>query len=422
MSMPASLSAPPGSPRGLTATSASPDFTIILDLSRLLSRLLHPTPTGVDRVEMAYARGLMAAVPKALCFAAVQPSGIYGRLPAEAVLRFLDRTEARWQSEGQVSRRALHRAAVRSLLELRPRLAPIGRDRGSVVYVQSSPHHLTRPTLVASLLRRERARFVCMVHDLIPLDYPEYARADGAQAQAQRIDTVVRQADGVIVNSHATLLSLQPYLDRAGRMPITRVAHLGTAAVLAPRPAKATAPYFVCLGTIEPRKNHLLLLNLWRRLSERFGAQAIPKLVVIGRRGWENEQIVDMLERCPALVGCVEEHAGLPDREVQRLLAGARALLLPSFAEGYGMPVTEAIALGVPVVCSDLAALREAGGDVPEFLDPLDGPGWLAAIADLASDNSEIANRQRQLRPAWHAPGWEEHIAILLNLLHRVTK
>ena len=58
---------------------------IILDITRLLSRVLHPTPTGVDRVEMAYARGLLATIPERLRFAAVHPSGLYGRLPRKAV-------------------------------------------------------------------------------------------------------------------------------------------------------------------------------------------------------------------------------------------------------------------------------------------------------------------------------------------------
>ena len=144
-------------------------------------------------------------------------------------------------------------------------------------------------------------------------------------------------------------------------------------------------------------------------------------LVLIGRRGWENEQVIDLLERCPALKDCVEEHSGLPDREVQAMIAGARALLLPSFAEGYGMPVTEALALGVPVLCSDLPALREAGGAVPLFLDPLDGPAWQRAIDGLAAPDSPEYAAQRGRLARWHAPTWPEHIAIVLELLHKLA-
>src|SRR4029079_9804715 len=134
-------------------------------------------------------------------------------------------------------------------------------------------------------------------------------------------------------------------------------------------------PYFVYLSTIEARKNHLLLLNLWRRLGGEFGDRA-PRLVLVGQRGWETENVIDMLDRCPALRGLVIEHNALPDAAMVPLLKGARAMLLPSFAEGFGFPVVEALQLGIPALCSDIAALRETGGAVPEFLDPLDGPGW----------------------------------------------
>jgi glycosyltransferase involved in cell wall biosynthesis len=233
--------------------------------------------------------------------------------------------------------------------------------------------------------------------------------------------TMVSLSDGIIANSKATLDALAPWIERAGRRPETVVAHLGTEIELSVEPHRADRPYFVCVGTIEPRKNHLLLLHLWRAMVERHGADAVPKLVLIGRRGWENEQVIDLLERCPALRNVVEEHAGLPDRTVQGMIAGARGLLLPSFAEGYGMPVTEALALKVPVLCSDLPALREAGGDVPLFLDPLDGPGWQRAIDDLTAPDSAARQAQAKRLVDWHAPTWPQHIAIALDLLHKLA-
>jgi glycosyltransferase involved in cell wall biosynthesis len=392
---------------------------VVLDLSRLLSRVLHPTPTGVDRVEMAYARGLMTAIPDRLRFAAVHPTGMYGRLPRDAVVDFLDATEHRWQAHGRGAAGALRASATRALWNLRPRMAARAGERR--LYVQASPNNLTKPDLIRAILKRENARFVCLLHDLIPVQYPEYARPGGAGLHHRRIDTLVGLADGIVANSHATLAAVQPYVADSGRSPELRVAHLGTDDIVRPTTVrKSERPYFVCVGTIEPRKNHLLLLHLWRALSEERGAHAIPKLLVVGRRGWENEQVVDMLERCPALEGCVEEHGGLPDAEVQALIAGSRGLLLPSFAEGYGMPVVEALSLGVPVLCSNLGALREAGGDVPTFLDPLDGPAWRAAIDDLSQAESAIAAAQTARLARWQAPRWDQHIAILLDLLHRL--
>jgi glycosyltransferase involved in cell wall biosynthesis len=399
---------------------------IILDLSRLLSRVLYATPTGVDRCEMAYARGLLAAVPERLRFAAVHPSGLYGRIPTEAVLSFLDATEERWDHKGFGSIWEMRRFAAGALAALRPRLHRRKAGAPRPFYVQASPNNLTKPELIAKILRRERARFVCLVHDLIPLQYPEYAREGGAAQHETRVRTILLHAEGVICNSQATLDALRPWMEVVGRQPEAVVAHLGTHLhkitedMLLPAYVADGRPYFVCIGTIEPRKNHLLLLNLWRRMSEEQGALHIPKLILVGRRGWENEQVVDMLERCPGLTGCVEEQGRLSDREVSRLLPGARALLLPSFAEGYGMPVTEALDLGVPVLCSDLPALREAGGRVPHYLDPLDGPAWRQAIDELSEPGSILAAGQFEARRSWQFPRWEEHIAIVLRLLHKL--
>ena len=402
------------------STATQPE--IVLDLSRLLSRVLHPTPTGVDRCEMAYARGLLASVPERLSFAAVHPFGIYGRLPRLRVERFLDATEARWEHGDACSTGELRLRAARRLTALCPRSIATGGE-GTRVYVQASPNNLTRPQLVRSILRRERARFVCLLHDLIPLQYPEYARPKGAALHLKRVETIIALADGIVANSHATLDALRPFLAHTQRRPVTAVAHLGAErrTVAYRQQSGEPRPYFVCIGTIEPRKNHLLLLNLWRQMAQEHGAAACPRLLVIGRRGWENEQVVDMLERCPALVGCVEELNHLPDREVQALLAGSCALLLPSFAEGYGMPVTEAIALGVPVICSDLPALREAGGDMPTYLNPLDGLAWLAAIRDHAVSGKLADVDGLHRRDGYAAPTWKDHLATLLDLVQRVA-
>jgi glycosyltransferase involved in cell wall biosynthesis len=139
--------------------------------------------------------------------------------------------------------------------------------------------------------------------------------------------------------------------------------------------------------------------------------------VLIGQRGWETENVIDMLERCPALRGTVFEHNTLPDSEMVRFLRGARALLLPSFAEGFGFPLIEAFAVGVPALCSDIPALRETGGAVPEYLDPLDGPGWRAAILDYAAPASPRRTAQLDRLSNWRPPSWREHFEKVERLI-----
>ena len=400
---------------------------LILDISRTLSRAKHPVPTGIDRVELAYAEGLLAREEGRLEFAALHPLGRFAHLSRGAARAFLDVTARRWRGEaaaGDDVARAARRLQRTLLLR-----SPIGagirllRKRGRSVYLLMSHHHLDRPHVIVDVMQRDRAAFICMVHDLIPMEFPEYARPNEPARHQRRIETVARLADAVVVNSEATRQSLLPWLARAGRNPPVLVAPLGIDPVRSADAAVAKAwsgvetarALFIYIGTIEPRKNHLLLLHIWRRLAEERGPAA-PRLLLIGRRGWENEQILDMLERCPSLAGVVEEHSALSDAQTRALLARASALLLPSFAEGYGLPLAEALAQGVPALCSDLPALREVGQDVPEYLDPLDGAGWMRAILDYAAPDSARRAAQLDRMRAWKAPGWGDHLARVLDL------
>jgi hypothetical protein len=143
---------------------------------------------------------------------------------------------------------------------------------------------------------------------------------------------------------------------------------------------------------------------------------------VVGRRGWENENVLDMLERCAAIDGLVRETGALPDHEVASLLRGSRALLFPSFAEGFGLPLAESLALGVPAIASDLPSLREVGGAVPDYLDPLDGTSWRAAVMDYARTDSPARKAQLARLGAWHPPSWADHFAAVDQLLDTVMR
>jgi glycosyltransferase involved in cell wall biosynthesis len=141
---------------------------------------------------------------------------------------------------------------------------------------------------------------------------------------------------------------------------------------------------------------------------------------VIGARGWENEHIIDLLERCPGLHRHVIEVSGLPTPGVKRLLLGARALLMPSFGEGFGLPVVEALAAGVPVIASDIAVFHEIGGGRLITIDPTDGPGWRAAICAFASVDSQEREALLARNADYVAPEWSSFFAgiedFVLNL------
>jgi glycosyltransferase involved in cell wall biosynthesis len=399
---------------------------ILLDLSRLVSRASRPTPTGIDRIELAYAEHLIARAGDRLGFVAMNAAGDIAPLRTRYARLLVDALARCWRDpdeSGHAARRLGILARMSGLVPGRQLLPPGARGSGRrPVYLLVSHQNLHRASRLARFKARSGAAFVVFVHDLIPVDYPEYARPGQAERHRQRVETIAALADGVVVNSQATAVSLSPYLIRAGRSIPVVVAHPG-AEFAAPSPAPgglAGPPYFVCIGTIEPRKNHLLLLHLWRHLAARREPWT-PRLVLVGQRGWENENIVDIIDRCIALEGLLEEHNTLPDRALRPLLVGARALLCPAFIEGYGLPIAEALALGVPVICSDIPVFREVGHDVPEFLDPLDGLGWLQAIRDYSAPDSPRRAAQLARLPGWHAPRWEPHINAVIDLIEQIS-
>jgi glycosyltransferase involved in cell wall biosynthesis len=179
----------------------------------------------------------------------------------------------------------------------------------------------------------------------------------------------------------------------------------------APRSFGGPRPTFVCIGTIEGRKNHMLLLDVWQRLIARQGEGA-PRLVLIGRWGTGSDDVRRRYRADPLLHRFVTIHNDCPDAEIARHLRGACALLAPSRAEGFGLPLVEALGLGVPVIASDLPAFREVSGAVPTFLDPARPEAWLTAIREFAANGPE---RRRQLAAlkAYRAPDWADHFALV---------
>ncbi|MGU7771039.1 glycosyltransferase family 4 protein [Burkholderia sp. MR1-5-21] len=370
-------------------------LNVFLDVSRLLSRLAKgQLPTGVDRVGLAYAERYHA--------------------DARAVLsdfgfpKILSERNSRRIFSLLLESPAPSKARIRaqSVCGL---LTPAGGTFDKTVLLHTSHNGMERPRYYQAM-RRRGIRSVFMIHDLIPITHAEYCRPGVGVAHRARIHTALRHADGLIMNSQDTLDALTEEAHRADlSLPPTVVARLAPGiGSRSSAPSPLNHPYFVMLGTIEPRKNHWFMLHVWRRLVELHGAAA-PKLVVIGRRGWECENVIDMLDRCSSLRGVVIEEADCSDDRLHVWLQHARALLFPSFVEGYGMPLVEALALRVPVLASDLGVFHEIATDFPDYLDPLDGPGWLARIEAYSRADCNERDAQLARIEGFREPTWAEH-------------
>jgi glycosyltransferase involved in cell wall biosynthesis len=224
----------------------------------------------------------------------------------------------------------------------------------------------------------------------------------------------------ILVNSQATRNALTSFAETEQlRQPPVEVA--GLASGISPEYRNPTAPplnkpYFIMLGTIEPRKNHLRMLEIWRDWEQHEEGPR-PHLLIIGQRGWECENVVDMLERCVTIQPWVHEMGRCSDLELVQHLRHAQALLMPSFVEGYGMPLIEALALGLPVIASNLGVFRDIAGEIPDYLDPLDGIGWRRTIADYCTPGSQRRTEQLNRIKHFQAPSWDNHYSIIERFL-----
>jgi len=379
---------------------------LLIDSTRLVVRLLkRRLPTGVDRVCLAYVRQYAATAR------AVLQRGHFGVILPQSLSRQLFATLL--EPDQQIVRRTVG-VLLRSICQARAPPCP-----GSILL--NVGHSGLEQPHYAAWLRRRQLRPIYMVHDLIPVTHPEYCRPRERERHERRMETVLHTASAVVTNSRVTLQALGAYA--AGRgitMPPALAAPLAGAALQAGRSSRPLPePYFVMLSTIEPRKNHWTILQVWRRLIERLGAQA-PRLVVIGQRGWECQNVVELLDRCPVLRGFVIQKSDCSDVELGSYLGHAQALLFPSFVEGFGLPLIEALSLGVPAIASDLSVFREIAGDIPDYLDPLDATGWMNGIDSYRDSRSRARTTQLQRLTKFKAPTWLAHFEQFEQLLGQV--
>jgi glycosyltransferase involved in cell wall biosynthesis len=269
------------------------------------------------------------------------------------------------------------------------------------IYLNVGQVSLAYSPYITWLKHRGDVKAVFMMHDVIPLEYPEFVPKSATPGHQRAVRNIAKHANGLIVTTHAAGKTIQRELSRAGRPHISTIAQqLPIAPEFGnrdPGPGSALSShrYFLICGAIEPRKNHKLLLEVWKSLAVQLGAET-PKLIVVGTRSHANSSIIAAMED-PALGPHVFEATGLSTPALRRLMANSRALLMPSFAEGFGIPIIEAMSQDAPVIASDLAAHREVGGAYPTYLDPHDTEGWQTAICRHMANARRHTGKRPQL-------------------------
>lgn len=390
--------------------------------------LHHENPTGIQRTAWEvlstarFAELVAQGIAKPVIF--LRDSGTI----AETDSQFYFRRPALLRTFGELPRRGrMAKLLVTSIPKrLRPYAVPweVRRRRYLARFLPgAAPVQLGRDDIVLTIgagwishpmherVLESGARFGFINYDVLPLSHPQFfedternivlykAWIGSAAAAASFVFSISRFSQDAYRSR---------FPDRAARQhhAVIRLGdtHVGTPAPLPRRPDRP--PYVLTVSTIEIRKNHQALLDAWERLAGDLADP--PRLVVVGRRGWLSDPFYRRIAATRGLNGLVEIRESVSDAELRRLYAGALFTVFPSLAEGWGLPVAESLALGVPCLASNATSIPEVGGDLVQYFDPADGDDLFSRLRTLITQPGYLADWSGRIASQHRPALWED--------------
>ncbi|RED18494.1 glycosyltransferase family 4 protein [Pontivivens insulae] len=333
---------------------------VCVDLTRTANRKIAGQPTGIDRVEADTARLLLSNTESCAVFRSASSFQLVDGPHALEPDR--DRTKS-----------------FRPLRHLADGIA-----QRAATYL--SVGHNLPPAELLVLLKKRGVRIVVMVHDIIPVLHPSYATSASRRKAERQWPAVAAHADCII---HLTDVGRRKWMNTLGEPPEGQehvVIRPPVHRPLAPNRPVTERHGFLAVGTIEPRKNTGFLLDIWERMP----AAERPALTIVGRAGWESQDLLNRLHHA-AQSGVVTWHQDLDDPALAALYHQSEGLVFPSLAEGFGLPIAEAILADLPVIATDLEELREVHREAVTLLPATSPEQWIEAIHKNISQFSSIS-------------------------------
>jgi glycosyltransferase involved in cell wall biosynthesis len=368
---------------GVAPASADRTF-VAFELSDLIDHLRHDRyPTGIQRVQLALAAALVESFGEdRVQFVYYEhPQSDFFEVQRQQVLEIIGLLEAN----------ELHEQARRDIVErLRTGIieAPAFEfPRGAyLVNVGTSWGFINYFLSIRESKRLSDIRYVPLVHDCIPLIFPEFCNPDLIKDFINWITHMIGHADFILINSENTRKDLCKVADELGMTlpPTASIRFNGEcgdqAATTKRKDDRATQAtlsaqnldvedFALLVSTIEPRKNHMLALNAWSRMIKTRPAGTVPRLVCVGSSGWMNEGFHQRLEADRALRERVVVLCNVSDQVLKALYRRCLFTIFPSLYEGWGLPISEAIAHGKVPLVSQVSSHPEAGGDLAIYFD-----------------------------------------------------
>ena len=282
-------------------------------------------------------------------------------------------------------------------------------------------------TFLYPVLKKCGVRIISFIQDIIMVTHPQFCREDDILTFLEYVGAVMLYADRILVTTKTTknymtkvygdinkgkcLSDKRDFVDRIDIVPLG--ADFKRKAVDTNKEKslssdveamiKKKKPYLVMVGTIEPRKNQELLIEAYEKGLNKLGIN----VVIAGHPGWHTERLLKRIEEHPDLGNGIYYFDNAKDEDIEALYKNSFALAFPSYIEGYGLPIMEAMYHGVPLLLSDTSINHEMAGDKALYFGA-DSPEELVELVGMIIDNKDEYNRLRNVSVGFKVPKWEE--------------
>ncbi|MFT9090261.1 MAG: glycosyltransferase [Gluconacetobacter sp.] len=304
-------------------------------------------------------------------------------------------------------------AAMKEVYDARMEAQP---DKNDILVIAGAfwiyPHY----DLVLQL-RQKGMRFGIFLHDLIQIRMPEYVAKDATDDFNKRLSDVLDLCDFILANSKYVAEDVAEYIKQyRNHSPLIEPVVLPTELKKNNQGSRITTKnitdmakfdYVLMTSTIEVRKNHELLINVWEKLRSEFGEKT-PVLVFVGKWGWQVEKLKEYIEEKGYIGDWLFIFNGISDNELSYLYRHCLFTVYPSFAEGFGLPIGESLAYGKACIASNVTSMPEVGGKFVRYIDPFDWEASYHVIRKPIADRADLAQWEDWIHQEFKPKTWEQ--------------
>jgi glycosyltransferase involved in cell wall biosynthesis len=400
----------------LNTTTLESISATILDISDLLAFLQsHNRVTGIQRVQSCIVHELLQKEIKE----GVTPKSVFiGYCDQDEQTFYIVSDDSISQLINLVQSRDTPHSEVRSALDnvyaSRARVHPRKND----VYILLGAFWIGEDYSGSLLqLKSTGTRIGVYIYDLIPLTHPQFVTAETRESVLYKLAEILSIVDFVLTISEYVAKEVKSVmkseLDRNISVVSVPLAH-----ELPPSASfddsiddnfydALPAEYVLCVGTLEGRKNNLLLLNIWSQLKRKYNDK-IPHLVLVGKWGWKNEEFREQLAARRNVDGKVIVIGNVSDAQLQYLYQQCLLTIFPSFVEGWGLPIGESLAYGKPCIASNTSSIPEVGGKFCRYINPYDVIGATEAVEKAIFDRKDLESWTKDVAANFKVRTWAE--------------